>query len=100
MYKPDFSRTELVREFRDNPIGTHSPDLQYLLNFMRKPSGLAYYVLVWNGFDERWTLALLKPGGRGRPELTDVAFDSVADAEWYVFKLRWRALAGSELDLD
>jgi hypothetical protein len=31
----DPSRLELAREFKDQPFGRHSPDLQYLLHRMR-----------------------------------------------------------------
>src|SRR2546423_1332909 len=37
MYRFDKSRLDLAREFKTNPFGEHSPDLQYLLHIMRQP---------------------------------------------------------------
>ncbi len=100
MYKPNPAHTHLAEEFKRRPIGEHSPDLQYLLNYMRQPDGKPFYVLSWNGNDEVWTLALLEPGGRRRPVPTEHVFHKVEDAEWFVFKRRWAAVMNAELEID
>ena len=100
MYQFDKTRLDLAREFRANPFGEHSPDLQYLLNLMRKPAPEPFHVLLVDRPGERWILALLEPGGRTPPRPTNTVFTRLEDAEWHVFKLRWAKLAGEELPLE
>ena len=99
MFRFDKTRLDLAREFRANPFGEHSPDLQYLLNIMRQPGPEPFHVLLIERAGERWTLAVLRPGARERPRRTNVVFTDLREAEWHVFKLRWAALSGEELAL-
>ena len=96
MYKFDKTRLDLAAEFRANPFGTHSPDLQYLLNFMRQPSLEPFHVLFVERPGECWRLAIMTPCAQKAPQLTEVSFDNLGAAEWYVFRLRWAKLAGNE----
>jgi hypothetical protein len=100
MYAIDPSRLDLAREFKANPYGEHSPDLQYLLSLMRRPGDQPFHALVMTEPFRRWTLALLDPTAPGPPQLTNTTFERLADAEWHVFKLRWKVLTGEELPLD
>ena len=100
MYRFDPSRTDLAREFRARPFGEHSPDLQYLLNLLRKPSERPFYVLIMTEPYRRWALAVKEPGTLEPPRLTNTMFTDLEEAEWHVFKLRWRELAGEELSID
>jgi N,N-dimethylformamidase len=100
MYEIDPRRLDLAREFKANPYGEHSPDLQYLLNLMRRPSDRPFHALVMTEPFRRWTLAVLDPAEPGPPQLTNTTFERLADAEWHVFKLRWKALTGADLPLD
>lgn len=100
MYDIDPNRTDLAREFRAKPFGEHSPNLQYLLNLMRKPKDEPFYLLFMTRTDEQWTLAVMEPGAKAPPRLTNTTFSSLEEAEWHVFKLRWQALTGRELDID
>ncbi|MEM7024516.1 MAG: hypothetical protein AAF637_18345 [Pseudomonadota bacterium] len=100
MYQLDPNRLDLAREFKANPYGEHSPDLQYLLNLMRKPSDQPYHMLVMTEPFRRWTLAVQDPSAPAAPKLTNTTFDRLEDAEWHVFKLRWKALAGTDLPID
>lgn len=101
MYTFDARRTDLAREFRTKPFGEHSPDLQYLLNLMRKPrADTPFHLLVMTEPDRRWTLAEMAPGAPAPPRLTNTVFTRLEDAEWHVFKLRWKELAGEELAID
>jgi hypothetical protein len=100
MYRFDKTRLDLAREFRANPFGEHSPDLQYLLNIMRTPGPEPFHVLLVDRPNERWTLAELEPGGRKLPRRTNVVFTDLKEAEWYVFKLRWARLAGEEIPIE
>ena len=100
MYRFDKTRLDLAREFRANPFGEHSPDLQYLLNLMRRPGPDPFYVLLMDRPFERWTLAVLTPGGGTPARRTNMVFTDLKEAEWYVFKLRWAKLAGEELAIE
>jgi hypothetical protein len=100
MYRFDKTRLDLAREFRANPWGEHSPDLQYLLNLMRRPGKAPFHVLLIDEAGQRWTLAEMTPGSRTPPRRTNVVFTDLKEAEWHVFKLRWAMLAGEELVLE
>jgi hypothetical protein len=100
MYEIDASRIDLAREFKARPYGEHSPDLQALLNLMRRPRAEPFHVLVVTEAGLRWTLALMEPGAKGPPQLTNTVFTSLEAAEWHVFKLRWQALSGQELPIE
>ncbi|MCS6877902.1 MAG: hypothetical protein RMK73_02015 [Geminicoccaceae bacterium] len=100
VYRFDKTRLDLAREFKADPLGEHSPDLQYLLHLMRRPSDRPFPCLVVEEDDERWRLAFLEPGAKSPPRPTEVVFTDLREAEWYVFKLRWRELAGEELPID
>ena len=100
MYQFDKSRLELAKEFKARPLGEHSPDLQYLLHLMRRATGKPFHMLVMTRSDQEWTLGLMEPGAKKPPRLTNHVFTDLAEAEWFVFKERWRELAGEELPLD
>jgi hypothetical protein len=100
MFRFDKTRLDLAREFRANPFGEHSPDLQYLLNLMRRPGAGPFHVLMTDRAGERWTLAVVRPGGREPPRRTNAVFTDLREAEWHVFKLRWAALSGEDLPLE
>ena len=99
MYKVDPSRKDLVEEFRRTPVGHHSADLLMLLNFLRAAPLEGKHVLVCTKPHREWVLAQLS-GGRGSPVrlLADQMFTSIEDAEWAVFKLRWKQHTGEDLD--
>lgn len=95
----DGSRTDLAEEFRANPFGRHSPDLQALLAHMRGAPIPGKHFLWMIEPHSRWSLAQFSDEQpvRGR-KLPDHVFDTIEEAEWFVFRLRWRALFGSELE--
>ena len=88
MYKIDPSRMDLVEEFRASPVGHHSADLQQMLNVIRAQPFPGKYVLV-----------CVRPH-RGDPVeiLEDQVFTRVEDAEWEVFRRRWKSLTGKDLE--
>lgn len=101
MYQFDKNRLDLAREFKARPLGEHSPDLNYLLHIMRRPTGTApFHILVMTNADREWTLALMEPGAKKPPRLTNHVFTDLGEAEWFVFKERWRELAGEDLPID
>ncbi len=97
MYKVDPDALHLAQEFKAKPIGQHSAELQKLLHLFRGEAQKDKYVLVCAEPHKRWLLGRLT-GVRGDPvRLTNVVFDDLGDAEWHVFKLRWKRHTGREL---
>ena len=96
----DPGRTDLAREFKADPFGIHSPDLQFVLNRMRSLPIEGKHVLIMTKPHEEWTLAVME-GTPPRPRVMhNYVFHSTAEAEWVVFKLRWKAMTGRELDIE
>jgi hypothetical protein len=89
----------LAREFRADPFGHHSPELTYVLNVLRTQAMDGKYCLVCTRPHEEWRLAVLS-GARGTPPaiMHNHVFSSLAEAEWVVFKLRWKEVTGREID--
>ncbi len=87
-------------EFREQPLGYQSPGLQRVLNALRGGPKAGKYVLVVGKPFERWVLGRLPPA-RGTPVeiIEGQEFNDLAEAEWAVFKLRWKAHTGRDLDL-
>jgi hypothetical protein len=99
MYKIKAEDRQWVDEFRTHPVGPHSPNLQRVLNAMRSAPLRGKYVLVCTKPHKEWVLGRL-PGERGKPVelLPDQVFHSLADAEWTVFRLRWKEHTGTDLN--
>ena len=100
MYEIDPDRVELAREFRDQPFGPHSAELEMVLHRMRRGSFRGRHLLLLTDLDE-YTLAE-SSGVRGEPPrlLEGQVFSDPEEAEWAVFKIRWQRLTGQELELD
>lgn len=87
----------LIDEFKQNPIGHHSPDLQRLLNRLRGAPMADKYCLVVVKPNREWQLAKTT-GEPGQPvKLLSRRFSSMDEAEWYVFRQRWKAATGETL---
>jgi len=87
----------LIEEFRNKPIGHHSPDLQRVLNRFRGQSMENKYCLVCTKPNREWQLAKTA-GVRGKAvKLLNKKFTSIEDAEWYVFKQRWKQHTGETI---
>ena len=100
MFKLTGDRIDLAREFRDRPYGIHSPAPQAALEQLWLVNPNAKMLLVCTRPGREWTLAEI-PGDPPRAHLRgDMVFESVEDAEWAVFKLRWQVLIGEALELD
>lgn len=93
------SARELYEEFSAAPVGKHSPNLQLLLLYMRGAPVKDKHVLVAETPHRSWLLGQLT-GVRGDPVRVhpDVRFTDLAEAERHIFRLRWKALMGRELD--
>lgn len=97
MYQFDPNALHLAQEFKAKPIGKHSAELQKILNLFRGEAQKDKYVLVCTEPYKRWALAQLT-GVRGEPvRMTNEVFHSLEEAEWHVFKLRWKKYTGRDL---
>lgn len=86
-------------DFKAGPLGTPSPGLQRVMNLLRGGPKAGKYVLIVREPFRRWVLGRL-PAERGQPMeiLEGPVFTDLAVAEWTVFKLRWQAHTGRDLD--
>ena len=101
MYRIDAARVDLAREFKAKPYGLHSPELQAMLNAMRRGPHKGRYAIYCSKPGWEWVLVQLS-GERGKPVVfhADVTFETFEEAEWYVFKLRWKQMNGHDLNVD
>jgi N,N-dimethylformamidase len=101
MHEVDESRIDLAREYRANPLGPHSSDLQKLLKILR-----------WEPFEDRiiavqpqrngpWHLAR-STGRKGSPiEVFDgTTYATNPEAQWAIFRKRWERHTGQPLTLE
>ncbi|MET0529743.1 MAG: hypothetical protein ABW003_15670 [Microvirga sp.] len=98
-YPVDPNRRDLIEEFRRNPRGPHSEDLQKVLHRMRWAGVAGRYVLVTLEPGKKWMLGRLpaKRGGRIQT-FPDKIYTSPLAAEWDIFCLRWEALTGQKIE--
>jgi hypothetical protein len=70
-----------------------------VLNTLRDGPLAGRYVLICRRPYREWVLAR-HPGGRGKPfEILDEhRFSSLDEAEWAVFRLRWKEHTGQDLN--
>ena len=96
----DPNRIDLAREFKQNPLGPHSPELQRVLKLMR-----------WDAATERYITVQTEPGGKFRLARTNgptnyplkiyrPEYDTMAQAQWVIFRARWQQYTGQVLRLD
>lgn len=90
----------LAREFRARPHGRHSAELQRVLNRMRSEPFAGRYVLVQEQKGLPYRLAQLGATPADPISYTGNTFVTLAEAEWAVFKLRWRRHFGSDAPVD
>ena len=89
----------LAEEFRRDPFGRHSPELQRILHVMRGPPIRGKHVLLCTKPHREWALGRLSGAAEEPIELVPGrVFTSLAEAEWHVFKLHWAALTGQSRD--
>lgn len=95
---PDHDR-QYIEEFRHQPIGAHSPGLMRVLATMRSdPSGNQVILVCLKPF-EKWALGSMPPH-RDEPIRIESGpvFTSREEAEWEVFRRRWRRLTGEDIN--
>ncbi|MFM9857621.1 ABC transporter permease [Pseudoxanthobacter sp. M-2] len=98
MYKIQPDDRKVVEEFRRNPIGRHSPQLQRVLNLFRGAPMEGKYVLITRIPHKEWVLGQMT-GKRGEPiRMTNQVFHNIEEVEWYVFRQRWKLHTGEDLE--
>ncbi len=100
MDKIDETRLDLVREYRRNPIGKHSPELQKLLKLLRWDPPGARVIAVQKEQGGLWYLAR-STGQKGNPvEIYEgPGYADLAEVQWVIFRRRWELHTGKPLDL-
>ena len=100
-YPIDPTRVDLAREFQANPLGPHRAELARVVTRMRWGELAGRYVLVTRVPHREWVLGRLS-GRRGVDValLEDEVFTSRAEAEWAVFRRRWREITGEALAVE
>jgi hypothetical protein len=91
---------QVAQEFRAQPHGRHSAELQRVLNRMRAEPYPGRHVLVQETKSLPYRLARLGATPSEPISYTGDTFATLEDAEWAVFKLRWRRLFGSDLPVE
>lgn len=94
-YTWEGTRMDLAEEYRRSLRGPFSPELQRILDRMRMTPMRGRYALVILEPFRRWGLVRLA-GERGvaPSPVEGVEFVSIAEAEWEIFKRRWKDLTG------
>lgn len=97
----DSTRTDLAREFCDNPKGPHSPELRRVLVILREGSIRGKMTIASLAPEKGYCLAELGPR-RGDPIVyhRDRRFDSIKDAMRAVFLARWEQATGTRPQID
>ena len=90
----------LAQEFRANPYGRHSAELQRILSRMRNTPFAGRLVLVQEEKGLPYRLAKLGATPGDPISYTGDTFNTLEEAEWAVFKQRWRGLFGTDLTAD
>ncbi len=99
-YKISNSDLTYAEEFKNQTFGYHSPGLQRVLNVLRGGPLEGKLVLIVIEPYKRWALGQLT-SKQGDPVklMEDQEFTNLEQAEWAVFKMRWKLHTGKELKL-
>lgn len=91
----------LAAEFRKTPLGHHSPQLQRLLRQFRTLPVPGKHALLRVDHQRAWVLVEFN-GRKGEPLKVyhDHVYTDWNEAEWAVFKLRWKQFFGVDLPED
>ncbi|MEE8301269.1 MAG: hypothetical protein V3S24_02425, partial [Candidatus Tectomicrobia bacterium] len=101
MHHVDPARVDLAREFKHNPTGPHSPELQKLLKLLRWEPIAGRFVIVQPQHGGPWVLARTT-GPKGHPLeiFRSHGYETLAAAHWALFRKRWEQHTGQPLSLD
>jgi hypothetical protein len=91
---------EAIAEFQCKPVGQHSPFLQRLINVMRGEPVEGKYVLLCTKPHREWVLAQMN--GRAKPLTVhwNRVFHDLGEAEFEIFKLRYKRHFGKMIPDD
>jgi branched-chain amino acid transport system permease protein len=91
----------LAAEFKKTPLGHHTPQLQRLLRLFRTLPTAGKHALLRVDHKRAWVLVEFN-GKKGEPLTVhrDRVFTDWNEAEWAVFRLRWKAYFGHDLPED
>lgn len=96
-YKIQPEDRQYIEEMRKTPVGHHSPGLNRVLTLLRGEPTAGKEVLVIEEPHKKWRLGICS-GERGTPiRMTKKVFDDLEEAEWYVFKRRWKKHTGETI---
>jgi hypothetical protein len=101
VYKIDpVNDRKFAEEFRRRPIGAHSPGLMRVLSILRVDATGHQTIIICRKPFAQWTLATMPPR-RHDPILfeDETVFTSREEAEWEVFRRRWLAATGENLNI-
>ncbi len=100
MYKILQDRSDLAVEFRDNPFGPYSAELQTVLNLMWGESTGGKRILVCLVPGSKWCLGTLNQDFLKPIEVDQSrTFDNLAAGYWDIFRHRWKNQTGSFPDV-
>ncbi|MDH3452720.1 MAG: hypothetical protein OEN20_09880, partial [Gammaproteobacteria bacterium] len=101
MHAVDPRRLDLAREYKRNPLGPHSQDLQKILKIMRWDSAVKRWIAVQIERGGPWYLARTNgPKGHALSVYLEQPCETLAQAQWAIFRQRWQAHTGEALSLD
>ncbi len=88
-----------IEEFRRTPIGAHSPGLQRVLNIMRLDRDGIQQVLICRKRFAAYVIGSMPPDRSEPLQIEDdPVFTTREDAEWELFRRRWREHTGETID--
>ncbi|MCZ6720353.1 MAG: ABC transporter permease [Alphaproteobacteria bacterium] len=98
IYKIQPEDRKYVAEYRRNPVGHHSPGLRRILTLFRGAPMPGKHVLVCVKPHEEWVLGqVADEPGKPVKILKNKVFHDLKDAEWAVFKIRWKQHTGEDI---
>lgn len=100
MYKPTDAERNIALQFRGAPDPPHSLELRRMLDYFRTALPVeGHYVLACTVPYREWKICRLT-GKRGQAFtiLDNRRFEDVRQADWEVFKLRWKQVVGTDLE--
>ncbi|HVO01277.1 MAG TPA: hypothetical protein VMT54_03705 [Candidatus Cybelea sp.] len=94
MYRIDPDRADLAREYKADPLGKHSAELEKVLLLLRSGGVRDKTVIICTKPEREWRLGRLGPK-RGTPmQEYGPAYTSQAAVNWACFRARWQEVTG------
>ena len=101
MLSIDTSRRDLCEEFKRQPIGRHSSDLQKLLLLMRWGSARGRTIILCTVPHKEWRLGRMGPRRGTKVQVEEATkYEFYEDAVWACFRARWQEMTGEECPVE